>query len=423
MKASSLFLLFGLISGLVGCSTQSDTPGGQTGDEGTSNGGGCDYEPVIVGRDEVTPLGFSAEQTLDIALGVHKAPFFWKQDGHAYGPESGESELTLEIEEPGEARFMVGKPVESTLQLGAICPNYLEVDVKVRASTRGGALDETFVAPLRGESARVARLVHSFDVEALSGSFEFDPNSLGASTVIAFRLDAAISEYGLSGSLTAQYELKSTDVVSSYGQSLGSFPEESSCSMGEIAVPFDAGPVSSKAALELVDSVGSVELGLKKGDAAQSELSIEHDGSVSCADLLGSFGLEPSGVVSTGAVLHLKTSDGALDHDFPVSVEAIPANDGLLDRVRVMGSCRASAGNFAATCGDYGVDLAGYDVGHVALELTVRPGAEAPEVSGQLRVNGIIRPECLDNPPPCTENGCPGCQGETVEPVATVELR
>jgi hypothetical protein len=426
MKASSSwFPLLGLVPLLVACSTGGDpSAGGQTGDEDTSGeGSDCDYVPTVVGLDEVTPLGFSAEEVLETALGTHSTPFFWKQGGHEYGPESGESELTLVLGEPGEARFMKGTPKETQFDIAVDCRDRLEVDVQVHASTQGGALDESFVAPIRAESAKLASLSRSFELAALNGSFAFDPDSLGAASVIAFRLNAVISEFGLSGGLDAQYEVKGSDAVSSYGQSLGTFPAEIACSTGGVTVPLDGGPNSSQAALNLVSSIDGVELE-KAGESSAGELSIEHDGTPSCADLIGFWGSEPTGVVSTGAVLHLQTSDGALDQDFPVRVESVPGEDGSLDHVKITGTCRANeVSAFAATCGDYGFDFAGYDAASATLELTLRPGDEAPEVAGSLSVKGVIRPECLDNPPPCTENGCPGCEGETLEPVGTVSIR
>jgi hypothetical protein len=426
MTASSTwFPLLGLVPLLVACSTGGDAyDGGQTGDEDTSGeGAGCDYVPTVVDLDEVTPLGFTAQEVLETALGSRVTPFFWKLGAHEYGPGSGESELTLELGAPAEARFMKGTPKESNLDIAVDCPDRVEVDVEVHARTADGALDETFVGPVHASSPELATLSHSFDVDELNGSFAFDAESLGAARVIAFRLNAVISEFGLSGGLEAQYELKSSDVASSYGQSLGVFPAEVPCSMGGVTVPLDAGPVSSRAALDLVESVDSIEL-LKTGETIAGELAIEHDGTPSCADLVGSWGATPTGVVSTGAVLHLKTSDGALDHDFPVRLESVPGEDGSLDHVKVTGSCETKeASAFAATCGDYGFDFTGYDGAMAALEITLRPGAGAPEVSGSLSVKGVIRPDCLDNPPPCTENGCPGCPGQTSEAVGTVLIQ
>ncbi len=423
--SSSWFPLLGLVPLLLACSTGGDAhDGGQTGDEDTSGeGAGCDYVPTVVDLDEVTPLGFTAQEVLETALGSHTTPFFWKQGGHEYGPESGASELTLELGAPAQARFMKGTPKETTFEIAVDCPDRVEVDVEVHASTQGGALDETFVGPIHASTPNLATLNHSFDVEALNGSFAFDPESLGASTVIAFRLNAVISEFGLSGGLDAQYELKGADVASSYGQSLGVFPTEIPCSMGGVTVPLDGGPASSQAALDLVSSVEALEL-TKSSESIAGEISIEHDGTPSCADLIASWGSTPTGVVSTGAVLHLKTSDGSLDHDFPVRLESVPAEDGTLDHVRITGGCETKqASAFAATCGDYGFDFTGYDGAMAALELTLRPGADAPEVSGSLSVKGVIRPDCLDNPPPCTENGCPGCEGTTSEGVGTVLIQ
>jgi hypothetical protein len=318
---------------------------------------------------------------------------------------------------------MKGTPKETSLDIAVDCPDRVEVDVEVHASTAGGALDETFVGPIYASSPELATLNHSFDVDELNGSFAFDPESLGAARVIAFRLNAVISEFGLSGGLDAQYELKSTDVASSYGQSVGVFPTEVPCSMGGVTVPLDAGPVSSQAALDLVAGVESIELS-KTDETIAGELAIEHDGTPSCADLVGSWGATPTGVVSTGAVLRLKTSDGALDHDFPVRLESVPGEAGALDQVRIIGSCETKeASAFAATCGDYGFDFTGYDGAMALLELTLRPGADGPEVSGSLSVKGVIRPDCLDNPPPCTENGCPGCPGQTSESVGTLRIQ
>jgi hypothetical protein len=426
MKASSTwFSLLTAFPLLVACSSSSGDlyEGGQTGDEGTSNGGpGCDYVPTVIDLDEETPLGFTAQEVLDVALGSHSAPFFWKQGEHEYGPESGESEMGLEIAEPGEARFMKGTPKPTQLGIGALCPDRVEVDVSVRVTTAGGALDESFVGPLSATSPKVAVVAHSFDVDELDGSFAFDAESLGAASVIGFRLNAMVTEFGLSGSLDATYELKSSSVVAAYGDSIGLFPAETACRTGAVAIPLEAGPLSSAAALELVSGVEGIVL-QKPGESLAATLAIAHDGTPSCAELLPFAGLEPTGVVSTGAVLHLTTSDGEFDQEFSVLLESVPDEDGSLDHVRITGRCETKdAAEFSATCGDYGFELTGYDGALAALEITVRPGDDAPEVSGSISVKGTIRPDCVDNPPPCTANGCPGCPGVTTENVGELPI-
>lgn len=137
------------------------------------NGPGCEETPTVVALDEVTALGFSAQDLLDLAQGQHDETFRWARDGST-------TPMLLQVDfDAGEARYVDSVPVEDDANgvepdLAAICESRVEVDVMIAFSTDDGAFDEVFSAPLTATSAARSELSTELDPDALTGTYDMD---------------------------------------------------------------------------------------------------------------------------------------------------------------------------------------------------------------------------------------------------------
>jgi len=218
-----LLLVAPLVLGgaFAGCSL-----GGQTGSEGIneedqSEAGDLTATPVDdvadctpvqeqeVDLDQLSALGFSADQVLSWANGAHTASLEWNQDPGlvVFGPETGLSSITVEIEATGTTALYVVPPPE------ACGEPRLEMAVSVSVFTESGALDEQFDAKLWASTEQEASLQAELDLGALDGSFFVDlPEGQTAS---ALYLDVALSPSSFAGSLWSSIEQSDTSGVSS----------------------------------------------------------------------------------------------------------------------------------------------------------------------------------------------------------------
>lgn len=137
--------------------------------------GGCEEEiTILAGVDASSPLGFSAAEVLEVAVGEHASPMLWGAGLSdpmvtvEFGPEAGEGKLTVDVAyNGGEVRY-----VKSTAKGGEEfdggyqeCFDRLEVDVDVHVASSGGALDESFSAPLQAMIPRIATLSRRIAVD------------------------------------------------------------------------------------------------------------------------------------------------------------------------------------------------------------------------------------------------------------------
>ena len=217
-----LLLVASLVFGgaLAGCNL-----GGQTGSEGidenpseagdlttTPENGVADCTPVQeqeLDLDQVSDLGFSADQVLGWAKGAHAASLEWNQDPGlvVFGPETGLSSITVELEATGTTALYVVPPPE------ACGRPRLGMAVSVSVSTESGALDEQFDVKLWASAEQEASLQAELDLGSLNGSFFVDlPEGQTAS---ALYLDVALSPSSFAGSLWSSIEQSDTSGVSS----------------------------------------------------------------------------------------------------------------------------------------------------------------------------------------------------------------
>jgi hypothetical protein len=158
--------------------------------------------------DAESPLGFSAQDSLSLASGVHTAALHWiPATEFSYGPESGDGQVTVTITSLGNARFATRDDGQATTELDYCAPSVLS-DVAVELDSAGGALRESFRGVLAASKADTATLSATLLGPHLSGSFGFDRAALGDRTLAQIGLNLSFSASAFSGALEAGLEQK-----------------------------------------------------------------------------------------------------------------------------------------------------------------------------------------------------------------------
>lgn len=203
-----LALVAALLSPLTqGCATSA--PGGQTGEEP----GACWTKFTPLALTAVSPLGFSAQDSLNLAAGEHSATLHWIPGERAYGPESGDSQLTVTITSLGTARFATRDGAQGVTELS--CSPSVLTDVAVELDTAGGALHERFQSMLVAPRAESATLSAALLGDHIAGSFAFDPAALSGERLVRLTIDSSFSSDAFSGAIGAGIEqAQSGDVTS-----------------------------------------------------------------------------------------------------------------------------------------------------------------------------------------------------------------
>jgi hypothetical protein len=132
----------------------------------------CEETPTVVDLDEVTELGFTAQDLLDLAVGTHDETFAWAR--------GGTTPLTQEVTyDGGEARFVAREAVYpegdgAQPAIGVICDDTVEVDVSMGFSTDDGAFAEVWELALDAVSADTAQWNQPLDPDGLTGTYDMD---------------------------------------------------------------------------------------------------------------------------------------------------------------------------------------------------------------------------------------------------------
>jgi hypothetical protein len=157
MKPTTL----GWLALAVGCTGL----GGKTEDTYPS----CAETRTALPLDEVTALGFSAEQLL-ARLPAAEAVVFTYEDGAttdadpAFAPDGAASWVD------SEAVY----PEGTSPAIGVICDDYVEVQVSWTFATVDGVFDEVFDSPLRATTLEAAGLSGELDLGQPGGTFAID---------------------------------------------------------------------------------------------------------------------------------------------------------------------------------------------------------------------------------------------------------
>ncbi len=184
-------------TGVLGCSGVQASAGGQTGEEQSPFW----THTTPLALDQASPLGFSAQDSLNLAQGAHAATLHWlPSTQYPYGPESGDSDLNVSVTALGSATFAStgGQQIDDLLCL----PSVLS-EVRVTFQTGGGAFDETFDGVLVASDANAASLSPTLLGSHLQGRFAFDPAALAGQRVAQINLNATFGAQAFSGTIAA----------------------------------------------------------------------------------------------------------------------------------------------------------------------------------------------------------------------------
>jgi hypothetical protein len=188
----------------LGCSGVQSNAGGQTGEEQSP----CWTELTPLGLDQESPLGFSPQDSLALAQGTHSATLHWlPSTQYPYGPESGDSELSVSVTALGRARFATrgDQRFDDLLCL----PSVLS-DVRVSFESAAGAFDETFDGLLIASDANVGTLSASLLGRHIAGSFAFEPATLAGQRLAQINLNVTFRAQAFSGTIAAMLETATT---------------------------------------------------------------------------------------------------------------------------------------------------------------------------------------------------------------------
>ncbi len=138
----------------------------------TPNAPYCENTATVLGLDEISPLGFTGLELLELAEGTHQETFHYELD-----QDRDSSPLTFSIHhDGGEVRYITSEAIHldsagTAMDIDVECPDRVEIDVRVSLNTEDGLFDEAWEPlTLQGSSPDYARVQVSLD--AFSGALE-----------------------------------------------------------------------------------------------------------------------------------------------------------------------------------------------------------------------------------------------------------
>lgn len=421
--------------------------GGTTGTGNTAEGaiGNCDPKPSDLGSlDQQTRLGFSANDVLAFAAGVHETKIRWQEGGlGTFGPESGEHGLRVEIT-PSDAKprlveyeeHMSAGGAEPAIEIGlpyAGCQSLasLEIDVDVAVASDSGALDETLHGTLRAQSTSWATLQLDIDAADLGGELALESSQPEGFELDAITIALGLSPLGVRGDLQATLIMPAPGGDGTSGAAAGgaagrggvaTIGDAAACDEGgfEVALDDKLHAIDAQDAVDRINALHEVALSWKGGATARASITFEPGDGAVCAvlDPAQLQFVEPgaAGLLRVHGTLHVTSNDDRITADWPVVLDALAADDGTLGPITLTLSVpdfdEAAALDVEAHFGIRGIDTSGYDTARVSFTLQI--GADAAgDVSGMLTVNGVNHAVCP--PPPSDPSmGSPGCAGDDV---------
>lgn len=147
----------------TGAEPPNEQPGGQFGEEAGAHCVVLTETPLAL--DEISPLGFSAQELLALAAGASEHELDWVQLGQT-------TSLSLAVTSLDSASY-VEQGVERDEGYGGPepwCPNVVKVAVRLELSTEDGALAESAETALTSEGAD--RVSLTLPLDAVAGSFD-----------------------------------------------------------------------------------------------------------------------------------------------------------------------------------------------------------------------------------------------------------
>jgi hypothetical protein len=404
-----------LLLPLAAC-TQADEPF-HDGNEGAYES--CEETvTVLESVDEASTLGFSAGDVLAFAEGSHQSSIHWHPGEIDFGPETGEGELSVEVEyDGGEIRYVDSEP-KNEEGFGGDCPDRLEIDANVTMKTSGGALDEHFVGTIQAMRSNVATILQKREPGDFEGALTIEDIETENGEATAITLGIGLSTFGIFGSIDGGIQVEDGDAVGFGGFNYATFPDAKlACEFPfEAPVPFDAafGGFSAADALALLATHPEHVLTWDGDEPTPLTLTAVHDGAPICARMSPTTESEGDTPISFGVEVTMLSDDGRLDGTLDLTARAMADASGELTELYLTHEApyaeHVSPEDFEATYGIHGVDLSGYDGGGLTFDASVTPEYS----TGAITVLGAVVHQCSDEPgEPCEGTDMQEIEGGT----------
>jgi hypothetical protein len=397
-----------------------------TGEEGSGN---CDEEETDLDPSAPTSLGFAAQAMLDLISGEHTSSLAWVDGRVEYGPESGVSEITLNITPVGAPSFVDREPKAASsgsgeevgIPLGEIytlCGDAIRQKVSIEVTTAGGALDEVVETTIEAKAADFASASFSIDLTEIEGTFEATPAVRDNFVITRSSLSAQLgfTTHGSVGAFSVSSESRSTD-----GQAVGQggageiahFPAENYCGPAAVSVTAEqiVRGLSMGQALDALNAMSPGPVRYHSGAPSELTLAFTSTEARVCARFDdASYGDATAGnmTLEFPGVVRLISTDGRIDGTVPLTITA--SNDVGAHRTTAQSTFEDGSEMSPAQFGIRdAIDFSAYDGSFVQFLTTAAPDSSG----GSLRAYGLDVADCVNNPPPPDPNGMgsAGCRG------------
>lgn len=344
-----------------------------------------------IALDEVIDNGFSAQDILAFAEGVHDERIRWQPpDGAAISPERGEHALRVTVERASDRAADI-EPEVAVIGHGASCSHWLAIPVTVGLQSDGGALNDAISGTLLATHERVAYFRATSIGDELAGELSVSPPREDVYLSI-FELAITFSEQGASGTLAAQWRLRDDPALEVEFEPLASFgratcePADYAVTLDEV-VPLaedDAG-MSAREALEVLSELDTLALAWQSGEQTTATLSFTPGSEGACV-FVSPVSPELFATLSVPGQLRFETADGKVDATWPAELKRAGRSSSLsltLDPAGLPDGSTATAEELGFPTHDRGTLIALNVALYLSLEL------ESGEASGALDLGGF----------------------------------
>lgn len=354
----------------------------------------------MLGIDELSPLGFSAQEVLTAAEGHHEVTTEWLAPTPPFteleSSAMGQTNVSLQVQwTGGEVRYVESglrmvKPKPGEVMVGiaideeSTCPDRVEVDVEATLESSDGALQEVAEGTVVARRPWVADVMVPLDAGALRGSLRLELPSSSNAEIKELAFAAQVGQGLFRGNLRGTVQEQSEEITTAALFELLRFGPEI-CELdfgGDVPVPLDGGMPTTRDLLDIVNSHGPFALSWSDGRQSMLTLEVETDETWACQSrFLSSTILD--------ARVHATTEDGSVDTVLDVELHGRPSNGAAFQEVELIFQGHMGKGvppsDFEGVFGVHGVDVTGYD--KVTMSLSSTYGTMT---SGKLEVIGIV---------------------------------
>lgn len=421
----SLSLLAGCSNGQIGGEVKEPDDGGLSGGEG---GDGCESaETIPLAFDEMSTLGFSAEQLAANIAGSHETTLAWGvEEGYVtveLTPEAGEGMITVVVRvDEKSARFVDLEPASSGEDRGTLigdmassCSDVVLVDAQIEVTTDNGALNETFEVTLSAATPNYVSTRIELEPGSLDGSFDVEVSGPAAKAEQT-ALQLAFTPGTVSGRISGLITTNDGQAASAGGVTYGHFPLDN-CETGALVGQDTA---FATKIFEAFDGLTELSLAWPGEEPTNLDLGLSP----------GRLCFEPSVYGSADrVVVQLPTTatsaDGRIDGTWQLEGAASLAVDGTVQEAHIFRN-GSHVQTFEPAAFEVGTGISGFSFdpeSKASFSFEVGQDQDG-HVQGDLTILEIVPADCATEPVESPDGGmsAPGCAGDDVRELATAVI-